>query len=275
VLPGDRIIEIDGRTASRMTVEKAAKALRGRPGTEVTLKLVAPGRPVPRTVTVVRRKISAPSVWVAALSPKIGYVRLSTFNDDTAQDFSEAVEKLVDNGTRSIVLDLRNNGGGLLNSAVEICDLILSEGVIVSTSGRTASDNQKWYAKKRGTFPRLGIVVLVNGGSASASEIVAGAIQDHKRGPVVGTNTFGKGTVQTIIPLSDGSAIKLTTARYLTPSGRTFTRESDSAQGVVPDHEVALTPEQQVAVGSLLASSRPDPPSDPQLKKALELLKGR
>ncbi len=274
VMPGDRIIEIEGKPTLGMSMTEASSLLRGRQGTAVTFKIARPDRAEPLSLTVMREKIRTPSVYAELLAGGTGYVRLSVFQEDSPEEFEKAMESLAGKGANAIVLDLRNNGGGLLDAAIRICDMLLESGTIVSIKGRGESENQEWKASGKGSSLKLPLAVLVNEGSASAAEIVAGAVSDNSRGKLVGTPTFGKGSVQTIIPLSDGSALKLTTALYHTPSGRTFSHEKDG-YGLKPDFETPLKPEQRDRVFRSLSNGVPDPEGDPQLAKAIEILGAR
>ena len=235
---GDKIIKIDGKVAADMTLPEAVKSIRGEKGTKVTLTVMREGAEKPLEFTVIRDVIPIRSVRSTVLSPKIAYVRISNFQSKTTNDLSAELEKL-ENGRKleGLVMDLRNNPGGLLSQAIDVSDLFLDSGVIVSTKGRESSQDMKASAHKKKTDRTYPIIVLVNGGSASAAEIVAGALQDNKRALILGTKTFGKGSVQTIIPLSDGSGLRLTTAMYYTPSGRSI-----QANGIVPDVEVKFVP---------------------------------
>lgn len=235
---GDKIIKIDGKLAADMTLPEAVKSIRGEKGTKVTLTVMREGVDKPLEFTVTRDVIPIKSVRSTLLSPKIAYVRISNFQSKTTVDLSAELEKLeTGRGLEGIILDLRNNPGGLLSQAIDVADLFLDSGVIVSTKGRESSQDMKATAHKKKTDRNYPIVVLVNGGSASAAEIVAGALQDNKRALILGTKTFGKGSVQTIIPLSDGSGLRLTTAIYYTPSGRSI-----QASGIEPDVEVKFIP---------------------------------
>jgi carboxyl-terminal processing protease len=235
---GDRIIKIDGKVAADMTLPEAVKSIRGEKGTKVTLTVMREGSDKPLEFTVTRDVIPIRSVRSTLLNPKIAYVRVSNFQSKTTADLSAEMEKL-EGGRKleGLILDLRNNPGGLLSQAIDVSDLFLEAGVIVSTKGRESSQDMKATAHKKKTDRSYPIVVLVNGGSASAAEIVAGALQDNKRALILGTKTFGKGSVQTIIPLSDGSGLRLTTAMYYTPSGRSI-----QASGIEPDVEVKFIP---------------------------------
>jgi carboxyl-terminal processing protease len=235
---GDRIIKIDGKPAADMTLPEAVKSIRGEKGTKVTLTVVREGVEKPLEFTVTRDVIPIRSVRSTLLNPKIAYVRISNFQSKTTNDLSAELEKL-ENGRNleGLILDLRNNPGGLLSQAIDVSDLFLESGVIVSTKGRESSQDMKATAHKKKKDRSYPIILLVNGGSASAAEIVAGALQDNKRALILGTKTFGKGSVQTIIPLSDGSGLRLTTAIYYTPSGRSI-----QASGIEPDVEVKFIP---------------------------------
>jgi carboxyl-terminal processing protease len=235
---GDKIVKIDGKLAADMTLPEAIKSIRGEKGTKVTLTIMREGVEKPLEFTVTRDVIPIRSVRSSLLTPKIAYVRVSNFQSKTTNDLSAELEKL-ENGHKleGLILDLRNNPGGLLSQAIDVSDLFLDSGVIVSTRGRESSQDMKATAHKKKTERNYPMIVLVNGGSASAAEIVAGALQDNKRALILGTKTFGKGSVQTIIPLSDGSGLRLTTAMYYTPSGRSI-----QASGIEPDVEVKFIP---------------------------------
>ncbi len=223
ILVGDRIIKIDGETTENMTIRDAVKKLRGKLGTKITLTVVHEGDTTPADITIERAKIHVQSIRGARMLDegyKIGYLAVTNFQENTVRDMDVAVQDLLKKGMKCMVLDLRFNPGGLLNVAADMADKFLERGVIVSTRGRDKAQNYVYQAHKRGTYPNFPLVVLVNNGSASASEIVAGAIKDHKRGLLLGIKTFGKGSVQSLIPVGDGkAALKLTTARYYTPSG--------------------------------------------------------
>ena len=235
---GDVIIAIDGKPIA--TIE-AMEPLRGKPGTQVTLTLVREGRDKPFDVTVKRETIRVTSVRSRMLEPGYGYVRISTFQADTGTDFHkqvEALEKQAGGKLRGLVLDLRSNPGGLLTSAVQVADDLLDKGTIVSTRGRISISDAKFEATPGDTLGGAPVLVLVDAGSASASEVLAGALRDNQRARVIGSRTFGKGSVQTVLPLDNGDSVKLTTARYYTPSGRSI-----QASGIVPD--VVLQPERE------------------------------
>lgn len=231
----DIIIKIDGEFTKDMKITEAVKRMRGKKGTKVILTVVRNGEPEPIDFTIIRDIIKIKSVKHEVLEEHYGYARITQFQERTLAEMKKALNKLKKEtgGIKGLILDLRNNPGGLLDQAVKISDLFLSSGLIVYTDGRLENQKMKFHAVESGTEPDYPLVVLVNAGSASASEIVAGAIQDTGRGIILGTKTFGKGSVQTILPLEDGSGIRLTTARYYTPNGRSI-----QAEGIVPDIEV-------------------------------------
>jgi carboxyl-terminal processing protease len=231
--PGDKILQIDEKSTKNMTLNEAVRMIRGPKGTKVQLLILHEGAKEPQKYVIVRDVIPIRSVKSKMLEEGYGYIRISSFQEKTTEDFLAALTKLESSskdGLKGLVLDLRNDPGGLLNEAVKIADVFLESGVIVSIQGRTKEQSQKFTAQPNKVPRRYPLVVLVNEGSASASEIVAGALQDQKRAIILGMPTFGKGSVQTIIPLEDNSGIKLTTARYFTPSGRSI-----QAKGITPD----------------------------------------
>ncbi len=235
---GDKIIRIEDETTKKMTMFEAVKKIRGTKGTEVNLTIARKGEKEPLEFSIVRDVIPLISVRSHRLTPEIGYVRISTFQSKTTKDLAAALEALESKkDLRGLILDLRNNPGGLLTQAEKVADLFLDSGIIVSTKGRIGSQDRETEATKGEKSRNYPIIVLVNGGSASASEIVAGALQDNKRALVLGTRTFGKGSVQTILPLGEGNALRLTTARYYTPSGRSI-----QLKGIKPDIELAFEP---------------------------------
>jgi len=235
---GDKIIKIEEESTQDMTMMEAVKRIRGPKGTMVNLTIAREGEPNPLAFSITRDVIPLRSVRHHFLTPEIGYVRISTFQSKTAKDLKVALDELEkDNKLHGLILDLRNNPGGLLSQAEEVSDIFLDSGIIVSTKGRISSQDRETVARKNEKPRNYQIIVLVNGGSASASEIVAGALQDNKRALILGTRTFGKGSVQTILPLSDGTALRLTTARYYTPSGKSI-----QSSGINPDIELAFVP---------------------------------
>jgi carboxyl-terminal processing protease len=231
---GDHIIKIDGKPTKNMSLVDVVKLIRGAKGKPVTLTVVREGFTAPKDYRVVRDVIVVKSVKFKMLEDDYGYIRIAQFQERTARDLDNALKELVKSNKgkplRGVLLDLRNDPGGLLEQAVEVSDKFIEEGLIVYIEGRKKDDKaMKFNARKNDDF--LGpLVILVNEGSASASEIVAGALQDHKRAIVVGAKTFGKGSVQTVFPLGDGSAVRLTTAKYFTPKGRSI-----QAEGITPD----------------------------------------
>ncbi|MCS4505394.1 hypothetical protein KBTX_03259 [wastewater metagenome] len=233
---GDLIIRIDGQPVKDISLNEAVHLMRGEPGTDITLTLMREGHEQPLEVTLTRAVIQVESVKSRLLSPGYGYLRISQFQSGTGSDVIEAIKALksdADGDLQGVVLDLRNNPGGVLNAAVDVADAFLTDGVIVSTRGRLDSAEMRFTATPNDLLGGAPLVVLINSGSASASEIVAGALQDQGRAVIMGRRSFGKGSVQTIMPLQDGAAIKLTTARYYTPSGRSI-----QADGIQPDVDI-------------------------------------
>jgi len=236
IQPGDRIIKIEGQPTKDLTLMDAVRKLRGPKGSKVTITILREGSLEPLDVTLVREVIEVKSVRSKDLGDGIYYVRLSSFQERTTKDLERALEQAQKAGSTALILDLRNDPGGLLNQAVAVSDMFLDKGqLIVYTQGRVKNQDLRFTAEHSNGFPRWPMVVLVNGGSASASEIVAGALQDWKRAVILGTKTFGKGSVQTVIPLSDGSGLRLTTAKYFTPRGRSI-----HGTGIMPDILVEL-----------------------------------
>ena len=227
----DLIIKLDDKPVKGMTLNDAVKLMRGKPNTDIKLTIVREGESKPLVITITREVIRVKSVKNRMLEPGYGYVRITSFQSRTTTDLLAAISKLQEeNKLNGLVLDLRNNPGGVLNGAVGVSDAFLNDGLIVYTEGRIDDSSLKYTATPGDALNGAPLVVLVNGGSASASEIVAGAIQDHKRGIIMGFKTFGKGSVQTIQELRNGAAVKLTTARYFTPNGRSI-----QAEGIEPD----------------------------------------
>lgn len=229
---GDLIIQLDKQPVKGLSLQEAVALMRGKSGEPITLTVVRDGVKAPFEVTIVRDVIKVQSVKAKTLEPGYGYIRLAQFQAHTGRDFKRKLEelKLANDPLNGLILDLRNNPGGLLQAAVEVADVLLSDGLIVYTEGRMPSSHSRYEAKSQPDDDTTPLVVLINGGSASASEIVAGAVQDQRRGIVMGSQSFGKGSVQTVLPLSRDRAIKLTTARYYTPDGRSI-----QAQGIAPD----------------------------------------
>lgn len=234
---GDHILEINGQLTLDMTIMDAVKLIRGPRGTSVELTILSRGETTPRKVTIVRDVIPVHTVKLFELEPDILLVRLTSFKENTMDDLRAAFKKNGNPSYRGMIIDLRNNPGGLLNQAVAVADAFLKEGRIVYTEGKASQSEMNFEASRTALDSETPLVVLINAGSASASEIVAGALQDHNRALILGERTFGKGSVQTIIPLSDGSGIKLTTALYFTPNGRSI-----QAKGIDPDILVPFVP---------------------------------
>jgi len=225
---GDIILKIDDKSTLNMTLDEAVNLMRGKPGTKIVLTIVRKNEPKPIVVTIVRAVIKIQSVYTKKVGSDILYIRVVSFDKKVVKDIKKA---LADNpSAKGIILDLRNNPGGLLDQAVGTVDLFVGKGIIVSQKGRVKSENEVYYAHEKGTHKKIPMVVLVNGGSASASEIVSGSLQDHRRAVIVGEKTFGKGSVQIIMPIDKTEALRLTIARYYLPSGRTI-----QAVGVTPD----------------------------------------
>jgi carboxyl-terminal processing protease len=228
---GDQILRIDGKSTKDITIMEAVKKLRGPKDTKVTVTIMREKMPAPKDIVLTRAIIQIKSVKVKYFDD-IGYIRIAAFQERTSDDLNKALKEIGKklNPMKGLVLDLRNDPGGLLNQAIEVSEVFLKSGTIVSTRGRTKNMETKATAKDNGNELTCPIVVLVNEGTASAAEIVAGALQDNGRALIMGTQTFGKASVQTVIPLEDGSALKLTTARYYTPKGRSI-----QAEGIKPD----------------------------------------
>jgi len=246
---GDLIIRLDDKPVKGMSLAEAVEMMRGPKDSELTLQIVRDGVDQPFEITLIRDVIRVRSVRVRTLDNNYGYVRIAQFQIGTSGDMVREIETLkADNpNLRGLILDLRNNPGGVLQSSVEVADAFLDEGLVVYTEGRLENSDMRYHANPGEIAEDLPIVVLINEGSASAAEIVAGALQDHGRAVIIGTRSFGKGSVQTIVPISDTRAIKLTTARYYTPNGRSI-----QAQGIVPDVNV-----ERAKVTALAGNARP------------------
>jgi len=289
ILSGDRIMRIDGKSTDKLSLPEAVKTLRGEPGSKVRLTVYRPSSNETKEYDLERAVISVDMVKdvngrkeFPLAENKIGYIRLVQFGEKTSEELNAAIKKLKSQGMQSLVLDLRWNPGGLLEQAVDVCEKFLPRGeLIVTTEGRNPSQNAVRRSNGRGDMIQgLPMVVLVNMGSASASEIVAGCLQDLKRAIVLGERTFGKGSVQSIIPLNDGSALRLTTAKYYTPSHKVI-----HEQGISPDIVVTMTDEEERDMvlrrtpGGVESLDEPDrlrvsQTRDPQLDRAMDLLKG-
>jgi len=301
IMPGDLIVEINGRPVRDMLVNDAVEQLRGEPGSTVRITLMRENEPEPIDLTLTREVITASSVRHNMLEPGYAYLRISQFRVNTGEETLKALADIkADNGPlKGLILDLRNNPGGVLQASVEVADAFLAEGQIVYTDGRFADSDSNFYATPEDPSEGVPLVVLINTGSASAAEIVAGALQDHGRAVIMGTRSFGKGSVQTVLPLNNERAIKLTTSLYFTPDGRSI-----QAFGIVPDimvdealvtrvtnrrgvyserdleghlpgiNEVSTEEENAAPTVNAITSAEQVVVSDYQLNEALNLLKG-
>lgn len=229
---GDLIVTLDGDAVMGMNLSDAVDRMRGEPGSEITLEIRRKNEKELLTFTLARAEIKVASVRTETLSGGIGYIRITQFQEKTGPELNAAINKWTeaDKPLNGLILDLRNNPGGVLDAAVEVVDVFIDNGLIVYTEGRAMNSELRFSATEQTAAGELPVVVLINGGSASASEIVAGALQDHQRAVIVGTRSFGKGSVQSVLPITSDKAIKLTTARYFTPNGRSI-----QAQGIEPD----------------------------------------
>ncbi|MBM4086213.1 MAG: S41 family peptidase [Planctomycetes bacterium] len=314
IMRGDRILRIDGKDTKGMTLREVVGKLRGRPVDKITLTVLHEGAQAPEDIVLTREIIRVPTVQGARMvddQARIAYVHLTNLREKTAEELDQAIKAMEQEGMKALVLDLRFNPGGVvtappkdmldrirsrgivvpaigLSPAIEVADRFISKGVIFSTKGRKPASNDTFEARGKGTYPNFSLVVLVNKGTAAGAEIIAGAIRDHKRGILLGEKTFGKGSIQTLIPLEGGkSAVQLTTGKWFTPSG-----ECIHQAGIKPDLEVTLDVAQLKALGESMSKrhveeNRPaqDPRKAPpgtetkdfgdiQLQKAIELLKG-
>jgi carboxyl-terminal processing protease len=233
---GDKVVAVNGTSTKGVSLVEASQLMRGKRGTKVILRVVRDGEDKPKDITVVRGSVKIKSVKYTALGDGYGYVKITSFIENTSRDLEKVLEKMnkeYDGKVNGILIDMRRNPGGLLDQAIKVSDMFLKEGTIVSTIGRNKSEKEVAIASKKGKYTNFPIVILVNEYTASASEIVSGALQDNKRALIVGQRTFGKGSVQSVIKLGDGSGLKLTVARYYTPSGISI-----QAEGIHPDIEI-------------------------------------
>jgi len=246
ILAGDRILKIDDKSTERISLTEAVQYLRGKPGTKVTLTVRHLGSMTNDVITITRAVIKPAAVEYEIIDKEygIGLARLMSFNAHVTTDLVKALEAMKKQGLKALILDLRGNPGGLLDKAVEVCDQFIAEGVIVSVKGRNPAMGRVFKAKPGDPYEQLPLVLLVNGGSASASEIVAGCMRDHKRAVLVGTRTYGKGSVQNIISLGNGETLKMTTARYYTPNDHPIKDQ----EGIMPDVPIFLAPERLIAL---------------------------
>jgi carboxyl-terminal processing protease len=270
---GDRIVKIDGLSTKDMQLADAVKRMRGKPGTKVTISVVREGWAEPKDFDITREQIRVQSVRSVEMGDGIEYIKLRQFQEQSPHDLDAALDKFAKNGMKALILDLRNNPGGLLTAAVEVSEKFVEDGkLVVYTEGRVRNQNMRFSAHAKKGYAQMPMVILINQGSASASEIVAGALQDWGRATIVGTQSFGKGSVQTIIPLSDGSGLRLTTAKYFTPKGRSIHGKGITPDVVVevPKEPVTTTPKERP-----LPSENPldDLKKDVQVQKALEVIK--
>jgi carboxyl-terminal processing protease len=289
ILPQDSIVKIEGVSTAGITVEEAVKKLRGAPGTKVSITILRESVKDPIEYTLTREIIKIETVKARMLENNIGYVRLAEFSAPSEQDLSKALKDLSKQGMKSLILDLRNDPGGLLDVAVDVCrDFIGGNKIVVYTQGRKPESRRDYYAKGKAPYGDTPLILLVNHGSASASEIVSGAVQDLKRGLIVGTTTFGKGSVQSVLPLSEGYGLRLTTAKYYTPSGRSIHRnEKTGVGGITPDIIIDVTPETEVKLYTQAEEisskgkesesivKKQDRVEDVVLNRAVELMKAR
>ena len=283
ILPGDFIREVDGKSVKGQSLSDVVRKIKGPVDTQVTLTMFRKGRD-PFKVTLTRKEILLQTVKAKMLPGDIGYIRITEFSK-LMKTFDAESKKLFDQGMKGLIIDLRFNPGGLLDECVELADRFLDDGLIVSTQGRTEEDKRELTAKKDDTYPNIPLVVLVNGGSASASEIFSGAMKDRGRGVIVGERTFGKGSVQTPYPLPDGSHLKITTARYYTPSGVCVHREEGKKDfGIAPDYTVEMSQEEYGKLmkhwndEGILKGEKPAEPDgfkDFQLDAGIEVLKAK
>jgi carboxyl-terminal processing protease len=283
IMPGDQIREVDGKTTKGQQLEEVVRRIKGVPDTQVTLTMFRKGRE-PFKVTLTRKIIELKTVKARMLPDNIGYIRITEFSK-IMKVFDAEVKKLIDGGAKGLVIDLRFNPGGLLDECVELADRFLEDGIIVTTKGRTDDDLRELRAKAEGTLPPIPLVVLINGASASASEIFSGAMKDRGRATIVGERSFGKGSVQTPYPLPDGSHLKITTARYYTPNGTSVHREEGKKEwGVAPDFVVEMSQDEYAKLMKTWSDERvvkgekpagPEGFKDFQLEAGVEVLKAK
>ncbi len=273
--PNDKLVKIDGQASRGLSLHEAVKKLRGRPGTKVALSVYRETENRMFDVTIPRAVINIRSIKEAKMAAnKIGYIRISEFQDNTTRDLKKSLETLEQTASLDgLILDLRNNPGGLLDVAIEVAGAFLPNGkLVLTTKGRVKGQNLEFYAKEEKSHLNYPMVILINGGSASASEIVAGALKDQKRAILMGTKSFGKGSVQTVIPLRDGSALRLTTSLYYTPSGKSI-----HGEGLEPDvivEEAPAGPAKEKPAREVPEEMAPKTVGDPVLTRAVDLLKG-
>ena len=290
---GDLIVEINGSSVRGLALPRAIAKLRGEKGSTINISVIRDDEDELLSFTIIRDEIYTSSVKRRILRPGFAYIRISQFQKDSGEDFVEALKNLKSDNSNigqllGLILDLRNNPGGLVPAAVQVADALLDHGTIVYTEGRLASANVTFNSTPGDLIQHIPIVVLINGGSASASEIVAGALQDHRRAVIVGTQSFGKGSVQTLLPLGDGRAVKLTTARYFTPKGRSIQAQGIEPDVIIPRVDVQIPLQQKrlresdleghlevhQELGEKSKIEIEDLNNDNQLKEALNILRG-
>jgi carboxyl-terminal processing protease len=289
ILPDDKIVKIEGKTTQGMSIEDAVKQLRGAPGTRVTITIAREGVKEPIDFTITREIIKIETIRSKMLRDGIGYIQLTEFSAASEKDLRKALDTLSKQNMKGLILDLRNNPGGLLDVAVDVCKEFVGDGkLIVYTQGRRPESRRDYITQGKAPYGKLPMIVLVNRGSASGSEIVAGAMQDLKRALIVGTTTFGKGSVQSVFPMQEGNALRLTTAKYYTPSGRSIHRDEKTGKGgISPDViiEVPREVEAKLYIQSeeiFAPGKEPEPAikkqervEDVALERALQLLKAQ
>lgn len=298
VLPGDKIVKIEGESTRDMVIDDAIKKLRGKPGTQV--KLTTAREPedknaewITKDLTLVRELIKTENIRSRMIEPKVGYIRMIEFTGHVTEDFAKAMKDLKGKGMEALVLDLRYNPGGLLSAAVDVSKMFMNNNkMIVFTKGRKPENYQEFRANGNAAYETLPLVILMNRYSASASEIVAGAMQDNKRAVIVGERSFGKASVQSMIPLSDKSALRLTIAKYYTPSGKSIQHDAKSEHGgIIPDIAIKVSletekkllqqgdeifyPGKEEKAGKEKSERKRDQVEDEVLNRAVELLKAR
>jgi carboxyl-terminal processing protease len=276
ILPEDRIVKIDGKSTIGMSSIEASDLMRGKPGKKVKLTIARDNAADPIEFNLVREKIKLETVKTTMLDDGIAYIRLTGFNAQSADDIKKALINYRKQEMKALILDLRNNPGGLLNSAVNIISMFTQDRKLaLVTKGRIAEVKKEYFTSGSGEFSDLQFVILVNKGSASSSEIVSGAMQDFKRALIIGGNTFGKGSVQTVLPLSDGTALSLTIAKYYLPSGRPIDRSDDknAKNGVTPDIEIKVDAEDEIKLyrqGELIFEKNKDHKKDEDHKSVVD-----
>lgn len=289
ILPDDKIIKIEGKITEGISIEDAVKKLRGSPGTKVSITIAREGSKEPLEYSITREIIKIETIKGRMLSGGVAYVRLTEFNASSDKDLDKELTDLQGKGMKSLVFDLRNNPGGLLDTAVGVCKEFINDNkLIVYTQGRRPESRRDYNARGKAPFGSLPMILLVNRGSASGSEIVAGAMQDLKRALIIGTTTFGKGSVQSVFPLPEGNALRLTTAKYYTPSGRSIHRNEETGKGgIIPDIAIEVPRELEAKLYAQSedifapgkepesAIKKQDRVEDTALQRAVELLKAR